>query len=390
MEIDLKEVLTITNIATIIAFATIAIFLQWLFQKLINMIFQSLNEAEEKEGKEIIEKKKGKRIKRILKFVAFLFNAGLFLYVAYTIIFTTEKSLPGWFLLAVGKYGRIILLAVAIYLFYKIAVKLTGKLIHTLLHKTAFTEGAEHRAGLREQTLIQIISYLLIVLLTVFFIYELLSEIGLDLKAILATAGFAGLGFGFAAQNLIRDYINGFFIILEDLFAVGDVISVNDNGGFVERLTLRTTHLRNTHGTLITIPNSEINTVKNLTKDWSRVDFTIGVDYATDVKKALNMMLEELEALKKEMPDDIIDAPGQKPDVLALDSFGNSSLNLRIWFRTKPIRQWAVNRAYNERLLERFNKEGIVIPFPQSTISMRDETNAQLRQLSNSSAGNSK
>ena len=373
------EILTVRNIATIIAFATIAIALQYIFQILLKKIFEFI--SQDTKGKEVVEGKKSKRVFKILKLITLLINLSLFLYVVYIVVFTSDRNLPPWFLTIIVRYGRLILLAVVMFVIYKLGIKIIAKGINTLLYKTAIAENAKNRAHLREKTLVQILSYFLLVTLSIFFIYELLISVGFDLKAVLATAGIAGFGIGFGAQNLIRDYINGFFIILEDRFAVGDVISINGMSGFVEKLTLRITSLRNTSGTLITIPNSEINSVQNMTKDWSRVDFAIGVDYSTDVKKALKTMLEELEALKKQMPDDLIEPIGQRPDVLALDSFGDSSLNLRVWFKTKPLRQWAVQRAYNERILERFNREGIVIPFPQSTLSMREEMSSSLAHL---------
>ncbi len=375
-----KELLTFSNIVKFTSFLALAVVFQIIIQYLVKKITSMFIEENEQTDDLLIRK-----IHRWNKISVVLFgilNIAFFAYLTYIMILTGRKDIPGWFNSALKSYGKIILLALVTFVIYNLGRRLLSKGVSVLLRKTTITDEGKQRLELREKTLDHIISYLLLVILTVFFIYEALTSLGLDLKAVLATAGLASLAIGFGAQSLVKDYINGFFIILEDQFAVGDVINVSGMGGFVEKFTLRNTQLRDTHGTLVFIPNNEISTVKNLTKDWSRVDFTIGVDYATDVPKALQMMWEELELLKKEMPEDLLEPAGQKPDVLALDSFGNSSLNLRIWFKTKPIRQWAVQRAYNEKLLDRFNKEGVVIPFPQSTLSLRDEVTSQLQHIS--------
>jgi len=376
------EIFTPTNIAKFLGLFCIFVLFQIAIQALVKRMVKMFGpESFKNEEEEKLTRKRQRSITLILSTVVGFLNFSFFIYLIYATILAQHTLIPKWFMMAIMKYGMVLVYAILAVVIYKIALKLITKGISLFILKASVTYEAKQRAALREKTLNQIISYLLLVILSFFFIYQSLTSLGINLTAIIASLGIVSFGIGFGAQNLVKDYINGFFIILEDRFAIGDVINANGIGGFVEKMTLRTTHLRNTHGILITIPNSDISTVQNLTKDWSRVDFTIGVDYATDVPKTLNIMWEELEKLKKDMPQDLLEPPDQKPDVLALDSFGDSSLNLRIWFKTKPIRQWSVQREYNVRLLDRFNKEGIVIPFPQSTLSMRDEVPGQLKNL---------
>uniref|UniRef100_A0ACD5GRU8 Mechanosensitive ion channel family protein n=1 Tax=Desertifilum tharense IPPAS B-1220 TaxID=1781255 RepID=A0ACD5GRU8_9CYAN len=131
-------------------------------------------------------------------------------------------------------------------------------------------------------------------------ILSILSVVGVNIGPLLAGVGILGLGISFAAQSLIKDTINGFFILLEDQYAVGDVIAVGTVSGLVENMNLRITQLRNAEGRLITVPNSEIAIVENLSKDWSRVDVAIDVSYGSDVDRALSIIDEVAQKMSKE------------------------------------------------------------------------------------------
>jgi small-conductance mechanosensitive channel len=193
--------------------------------------------------------------------------------------------------------------------------------------------------------------------------------IGVNLASIATGAGIIGLAVGFIAQDLIKGILNGFAILLEDQFGVGDVIRVGSHAGVVEEFTLRMTRLRNMEGILITIPNKEINIVENLTSNFSQVDFCVGVDYATDLRLAMSVMEETGKQLAKDWPDKIL----QDPEMLGVDKLSDYSVVIRMAIKTLPMQQWKVFRELNLRIKEAFDRESIKIPFPQREIKVTQE-----------------
>jgi small conductance mechanosensitive channel len=196
----------------------------------------------------------------------------------------------------------------------------------------------------------------------------ILDQMGVNTKPILAGAGIVGLAVGFGAQTLVKDVINGLFILLQDLISVGDVAVFGDKGGLVEAVGLRTVTLRDLAGNVHVIPNSSIETVTNMTKGYSRYVFDVGVAYREDVDAVMELLRE----LGEEMQND----PTYKEDILApleilgVDSFADSAVIIKARITTKPIRQWAVGREFNRRMKKAFDQRGIEIPFPHRTIYM--------------------
>ena len=233
---------------------------------------------------------------------------------------------------------------------------------------TPLAEQKQKRGKQRVETLSHTFNYGSTIIVLTIAAMMMLNTFGIDLKALLATVGVASLAIGFGAQSLVKDIVSGIFILIEDQYGVGDVIATNGEGGLVERMTLRITQLRNTHGMLITIPNGNINTVKNLTSEWSRVDYKIGVAYGTNLDFALDALMDEAKKLKTDMPSEII----ADPERIGVDEFGDSSITIRIWIKTEPLKQWAVQRELNRRVNIRFEKDGIEIPFPQQTLWIRE------------------
>ena len=197
-----------------------------------------------------------------------------------------------------------------------------------------------------------------------------LSTLSVNIAPLLAGAGLIGVAVSLASQNLIKDAINGFFIILEDQYALGDVIAVGDVGGLVENLNLRITQLRDSEGRLITIPNSEIKIVANLSSRWSRADLNIPIAYNADVDHALKL----IEAVGLEMDQDPQwrDQIVETPQVLGVENFGDRGLMIRVWIKTQPLKQWDVAREYRRRIKNTFDQAGIVIPLPQQAIWLND------------------
>ena len=173
-----------------------------------------------------------------------------------------------------------------------------------------------------------------------------------------------------ASQNLIKDAINGFLIILEDQYALGDVIAVGNVTGLVEKLNLRITQLRDAEGRLITIPNSEIKIVANLSSRWSRADLSIPVAYQADVDQALKLI--ETVALDMDKDPQWQEEILETPQVLGVENFSDRGLMIRVWIKTQPLKQWDVAREYRRRLKIAFDQIGIAIPVPQQAIWLND------------------
>ncbi|MBD2416418.1 mechanosensitive ion channel family protein [Anabaena cylindrica FACHB-243] len=197
-----------------------------------------------------------------------------------------------------------------------------------------------------------------------------LIALGIDIVPLLAGAGLIGVAVSLASQNLIKDAINGFLIILEDQYALGDVINVGDVGGLVENLNLRMTQVRDAEGRLITIPNSEVKIVANLSSRWSRADLTIPVSYQANIDEALQL-IEDVAVKMNQEPfwkRQII----EKPSILGIDNFSDRGMMIRVWIKTQPLKQWDVAREYRRRLKIALDQADISIPIPQQAIWIND------------------
>jgi len=218
----------------------------------------------------------------------------------------------------------------------------------------------------REDTLIRIFRSALRIIIWILATTLILSEMGIEVGPIIAAAGVLGLAFGFGAQYVIRDLIAGVFIILENQYRVGDVVTVGDKSGTVKDITLRMTTLRDINGTVHHIPNGNIKTVSNTAKEYGNVNFDLGVAYEADqdhVKKVVDKVGEEL-AKDKAWSKKIIKAP----KYLRIMKFADSSVEFKVLGRTKPLAQWSVTGELRKRLKKAFEEEGIEIPFPHMVI----------------------
>jgi small conductance mechanosensitive channel len=204
------------------------------------------------------------------------------------------------------------------------------------------------------------------VIQVVFVIVAVLTVLGtvwdIEIGPILASVGVLGLAVSFGAQSLVKDIITGTFMLLEGQFGIGDVISVGDASGAVEKITLRTTVLRDLNGAVHIIPNGEITRVTNLTKAWSRAVLDIGVAYREDVDRVIAVLEDEGERFHQDPQwrELLLDPP----EVLGVESFADSAMVIRMLARTLPEKQWNVGRELRRRIKIRFHAEGIEIPFP--------------------------
>ncbi len=220
----------------------------------------------------------------------------------------------------------------------------------------------------RTKTLGNVIRYALIFIIIAISGITLLRELGIDIGPILATAGIGGLAVGFGAQSLVKDVISGFFILLEDQVRVGDVVEIGGKGGVVEKISLKTTVLRDVSGNAHYIPNGQISVVTNMTKGYSRYVFDIGVAYREDVDEVMRIIEEIDDEMRRDpgFKDDII----EPIEVFGLDKFADSAVIIKARTTTIPSKQWRVAREFNRRIKKRFDERNIEIPFPHVTLYM--------------------
>jgi len=227
--------------------------------------------------------------------------------------------------------------------------------------------GVEEYATLKEReqrvkTLTTILRSAGLVLIAAITAVMVLSELGLNVGPLIAGASIAGLAIGFGAQTLVKDIISGFFILLENQFTIGDVISVGGISGGVEKMTLRATFLRDLEGTLHIIPNGEIRILSNKTRGWARAVINLGIAYKEDVGRVLAV----LERIGQEIWQDETYRPFllEEPAVSGVEELGDSAMTLRIMIKTQPGKQWEVSRELRKRIKETFEEESIEMPYP--------------------------
>ena len=188
----------------------------------------------------------------------------------------------------------------------------------------------------------------------------------INIAPILAGAGILGLAISFGAQSLVRDIISGFFILLENQFAVGDVIEAAGKSGVVERMTLRVAVLRDLDGTMHVIPNGELKVVSNKTRGWARAVVDIAVPYTEDVDRILSIVRDETAQFSTDKSWGLqLDGP---VEVLGIEELRDNSVVIRSLLKTQPGSQWNVAREFRRRLINRFSREAIETPFQQRRV----------------------
>ncbi len=218
----------------------------------------------------------------------------------------------------------------------------------------------------RSDTLSSMLIKIGLIIIVILALFTILPEFGINITAVLAGLGVVGIAVGFGAQSLIRDYLSGIFILLEDQYDIGDVVRVGGIAGLVEEMGLRRTILRDLDGIVHSIPNGEIKTASNFTKGYSRVNLNISVAYGEDldrVIKVINRVCTEMAEDPKWKADFVT-----TPQVLRVDNLGDSGIDIKILGDTKPIRQWDVMGELRLRLKRTFDAEGIEIPWPHTKV----------------------
>ncbi|HEX4691819.1 MAG TPA: mechanosensitive ion channel family protein [Solirubrobacteraceae bacterium] len=230
----------------------------------------------------------------------------------------------------------------------------------------ALRQTHEHslRAEQRIDALTSVLRSLVSVVVYTIAIFMILGEVGIDLGPLLAGAGIIGVALGFGSQSLVRDFLTGVFILIEDQFGVGDVVDLDgQTAGVVEAVSLRTTRLRGVDGTLWHVPNGEIRRVGNQSQHWSRALIDVEVAYDTDVEHAeavIGAVAEGLAAEDGAVLDD--------PEVWGVERLGGHGVGLRLVVKTRPSEHFRIARELRRRIKAAFDREGIEIPLPQQTV----------------------
>ncbi len=299
---------------------------------------------------------------------------------------------------AVGVVGRILLIVVLAVVVRYLAHRAISRLVRRALTGTVpdvirpvlgrargrvvqddaplLTERRRQRAETLGSVLRSVTS---ILVLTVAFVM-VLGELGFDLGPIVASAGIAGVALGFGAQNVVKDVLNGMFMILEDQYGVGDAIDVGEASGIVEAIGLRVTRLRAVDGTVWHVRNGEILRVGNMSQQWSRALLDINVAYGTDTDHAAHVIKAVADGVWRD--DELGHLVLDEPEVWGVEALGADGLTIRLVVKTVPLEQWTVARQLRGRLKAAFDREGIEIPFPQRTLWMREQRpHAQTKEV---------
>ena len=205
------------------------------------------------------------------------------------------------------------------------------------------------------------------------------STFGISLAPLLAGAGILGVALGFGAQDIVKDFLSGFFILVEDQYGIGDIVDVGEATGTIESISLRTTRLREVTGTVWHVPNGEIRRVGNMSQEWSRVLLDIEVAYGADIDRVAEVM--ESVAGKMARESEFRDLFLDDPQVWGVEALGSDSVAIRFVIKTKAGEQWPISRELRRRIKLAFDAEGIEIPFPQRTIWLRMEGESEEESL---------
>jgi small conductance mechanosensitive channel len=259
---------------------------------------------------------------------------------------------------------RIVGILIGAYILNKLANRFIEKIVRvSVTTDQHLTEAQEIK---RENTLIRIFGWTTSIIIFLVGTMMVLQELGVPIGPILAGAGIVGLAVGFGGQYLIRDLITGFFMILENQYRIGDVVSLDGTNGLVEDISLRMTTLRDMDGTVHHVPHGDIKRVANLSKNFARINLNVNVAYSANLEK----VIEVLNATGNELAEDpkwkdLITKP---PQFLRVEDFSDSAVIIKILGETVPLKQWEITGELRKRIKMAFDKEGIEIPLPQRVI----------------------
>jgi small conductance mechanosensitive channel len=282
-----------------------------------------------------------------------------------------------WFKLHGGRIVVVIILGSIIYFtLQKVIPRFIGRTVRMRMKRKPEIEIQK-----RSRTISNVITSTIGIMIGIVVLFTILAEVGINIGPALASLGILGLAISFGAQSLIKDLINGIFILVENQYGVGDVIRVGDIAGLVEEVNLRRTILRDLDGAVHYIPNNEINIVTNLTKEYSRVNMNVSVAYKEDLDKVIKIINRVCSNLSddKDWKDKII----KSPQVLRVNALGESGIEIKIVGDTLPLAQWDIMGELRKRIKKEFDKENIEIPFPHMKVYFANRPDSKTRALKN-------
>jgi len=275
----------------------------------------------------------------------------------------------------------VLIIAIAAYLAFRLARIFVHGIVKTLLDREASEGTAQELSAVelrkRMDTLDALGANTLQFFIVIIAGLMILGQIGLDIGPAVAGLGVVGIAVGFGAQFLVRDYLNGSLILIENQFGRGDVVRIADVAGTVEDFTLRRTTLRDLDGVVHTVPNGEIKVASNMTRVWARINQDVTVVYGTDVDKAI----EVVDNVGREMAGDpawkrrVLEAPR----VERVQALAENGITLKILGTVRAADQWAAAGDFRKRLLAAFREHGIEMPRPQRVVLTRND-NGDLQQ----------
>ncbi len=239
------------------------------------------------------------------------------------------------------------------------------------LEKANFLAGQAERGKQRAQALGTVLRSITSLVVYGMATVIVLGEFGVNLGPLIAGAGIVGVALGFGAQSLVKDFLSGIFMLIEDQYGVGDIVDVGDAAGVVEEIKLRTTRLRDVNGTVWFIPNGEIRRIGNKSQQWARAVLDIGVAYDTDIGHAVRVIKEVADGIWREQLESATVL--EEPEIWGVEELGDNAIAIRLVFKVEPGEQWATAREARKRIKVAFDREGIEIPFPQRTVWMAKE-----------------
>ncbi len=224
----------------------------------------------------------------------------------------------------------------------------------------------------RAQTLLPLVRNVVFVVLAVMVILTVLSELGINIGPLIAGAGIVGLAVGFGAQTMVKDFITGFFILIEDTVAVGDIVELGGHSGRVEAMSIRSIQLRDLSGQVHRIPFSEVTTTVNKSKDFSFATFDIGVGYSENVDRVIEVIRDVGRELTED--EEYTGIVIGDIDIMGVQALADSAVVIRARIRVQPGKQFGLQRAFNRAIKNRFDQEGIEIPFPHRTLYFGEDS----------------
>ncbi len=274
---------------------------------------------------------------------------------------------PAQMLALVKMLLRIFLILGIAYFLNRLSKQLIVKLRDTLNARQA--DNIEEIKRLN--TLSMVLRYIVTTVILAITVVEILHELGISIAPVLAAAGVVGLAVGFGAQSLVKDYFNGFFLLLENQIRKDDVVEIADKAGLVEEITLRYIKMRDYEGNVHYVPNGQITTVTNRSRDFAYAVMDIRVAYDENIAQVMQIMHEvgAAIALDDALKEKVLD----RLDIAGVDSLAESAVIIRCRIKVKPLEQWTIKREYLKRIKNAFDTAGIVIPFPHLKIYQGSE-----------------